>query len=275
LIRYVAHRAGDAELTRLLGNGDREALDAWLWSKDALDLLDMVPGHRIDPGDVEQLLRPLAHRSYSIASSARVNPRLADLAVSTIRYIANGREHGGVASTMLSDRLEVGSKVRVFIVPNSAFRVPRDPDAPMIMVGPGTGIAPFRGFLQERQTTGAGGMNWLFFGDRTRADDFIYEDELRAFEAAGVLTRLDLAFSRDQAGKVYVQDRMRAAAAELFAALEAGGHFYVCGDAMRMAGDVDEALHEIVAREGGFDAGGAQAYVEALKRQKRYVRDVY
>ncbi len=158
---------------------------------------------------------------------------------------------------------------------NKAFRVPTDDTAPMIMVGPGTGIAPFRGFLQERRARGATGKNWLFFGDQKRGCDYIYENELTEFVDSGVLTRLDLAFSRDQAEKIYVQTRMKEHGAELFAWLEEGGHFYICGDASRMAKDVDRALHEIVAEHGGMSDEQAVEYVTTLKREKRYVRDVY
>ncbi|MEM8538392.1 MAG: sulfite reductase subunit alpha, partial [Pseudomonadota bacterium] len=163
----------------------------------------------------------------------------------------------------------------IFMSPNKSFRVPEDNSVPMIMVGPGTGIAPFRAFLEERQARGATGANWLFFGDQHRASDFIYEDEIGAFSASGLLTRLDLAFSRDQAEKVYVQHRMIENGKDLFAQLEAGGHFYVCGDATRMARDVDDALHSIVQTQGGMSSDAATEYVNALKRDKRYVRDVY
>ncbi|MEM6606065.1 MAG: sulfite reductase subunit alpha, partial [Pseudomonadota bacterium] len=164
---------------------------------------------------------------------------------------------------------------RIFLSPNKAFRVPADDDAPVIMVGPGTGIAPFRAFLEERRERAASGKNWLFFGDQHRAGDFIYEEEISAFMEQGVLTRLDLAFSRDQAEKIYVQHRMRENGAEIFRWLEQGGYFYVCGDATRMAKDVDEALHTLVQSEGGYTPEAALEYVSDLKRQKRYLRDVY
>ena len=159
--------------------------------------------------------------------------------------------------------------------PNKAFRVPADDDAPMIMVGPGTGIAPFRAFLEERRARGAKGANWLFFGDQHRASDFIYEDEISAMSASGLLTRLDLAFSRDQAEKIYVQDRMAENGRDLYAMLEEGGHFYVCGDATRMARDVDATLHRIIETQGGMTPEAAIDYVNRLKREKRYLRDVY
>jgi len=258
-----------------MAQGDRAGLEAWLWGRDALDLLTEVPEVTLSPEELVSVLRPLQHRSYSIASSARVLPHAVDLTVSVVRFDRNGRDHGGVCSTYLADRLPIGGGVKVFVTPNSAFRVPSDPAVPMIMVGPGAGIAPFIGFLPERAAVGATGSNWLFFGDRRRAHDFIYRAELEAWQQQGVLTRLDLAFSRDGAEKVYVQDRMRAAGADLFAALEAGGHFYVCGDAQRMAPDVEAALLEVIAEHGGLDAAGAQEYLARLRRERRYLRDVY
>jgi sulfite reductase (NADPH) flavoprotein alpha-component len=179
-----------------------------------------------------------------------------------------------VASTWLADRVRDG-KVAMFPSPNRAFRVPEDDAAPVIMIGPGTGIAPFRAFLQERRARGAKGRNWLFFGDRNRATDFLYEDDLAAFEKAGVLTKLSLAFSRDQAEKIYVQHRMREEAAELYAWLQAGAYVYVCGDASRMAADVEEALIAIIASEGGMSLEAAGDALEVLRREKRYLRDVY
>jgi sulfite reductase (NADPH) flavoprotein alpha-component len=197
------------------------------------------------------------------------------LTVASVRYHAQGRDHGGVCSTYLADRIVTGDKAGIFVSQNKAFRVPADNDAPVIMVGPGTGIAPFRAFLQERQARGAKGRNWLFFGDQHRASDFIYEDELARMSHDGVLTRLDLAFSRDQSEKVYVQTRMRENGKALYGWLEEGGHFYVCGDATRMAKDVDQALQDIVATHGGLGADAASDYVNGLKREKRYLRDVY
>jgi sulfite reductase (NADPH) flavoprotein alpha-component len=180
-----------------------------------------------------------------------------------------------VCSTYLAERALALGRVGVFVHSNKAFRPPSDPSVPMIMVGPGTGIAPFRAFLQERSATRASGKNWLFFGDQRAATDFLYADELHALRADGVLTRLDLAFSRDQPEKIYVQHRMLENASELWAWLEAGAHFYVCGDASRMAKDVDAALHRVVETAGGKSPAEATAYVQALKAAKRYQRDVY
>ena len=175
----------------------------------------------------------------------------------------------------MADRIAQNGKAGVFISPNKAFRIPSNDDAPMIMVGPGTGVAPFRAFLEERQIRGAKGQNWLFFGDQTRASDFIYEQELIEMQAAGVLTRLDLAFSRDQKEKVYVQNKMHEHGAELYQWLENGSYFYVCGDATRMAKDVDQALCDIIAAQGSLSSDKAKEYVNNLKREKRYLRDVY
>jgi len=197
------------------------------------------------------------------------------MTISTVQYHQNKRLHQGVASGYLADRVGDADRVQVFMSPNKNFRVPEKGDVPIIMVGPGTGVAPFRAFLQERQATGASGGNWLFFGDQTRADDYIYEDELEAMSKDGLLSRLDLAFSRDQEAKIYVQHRMRENGKEMFDWLEQGAHFYVCGDATRMAKDVDEALHELIAEHAGIDEAGARDYVNAMKKAKRYARDVY
>jgi len=194
--------------------------------------------------------------------------------VAAVRYDNGRRQRKGVSSTFLADRAsDVG--VPVFVQQSAHFRPPRQQDAPMIMVGPGTGVAPFRGFLNERRARGDTGRNWLFFGEQHAATDFYYREELEGMHRDGLLTRLDLAFSRDQADKIYVQDRMREHGAELWAWLEAGAHFYVCGDATRMARDVDVALKGIVARHGGLSDEKAVEYVNWLSREKRYVRDVY
>jgi len=197
------------------------------------------------------------------------------LTVATVRYESHGRKRGGVASTFLADRWSGEKTAGVFIHTAKHFRLPEDPNTPIIMVGPGTGVAPFRAYIQERKVTGAKGKNWLFFGEQTRAKDFLYEQELAALQADGVLNRLDVAFSRDQANKIYVQDKMRESAKEVWAWLQEGAHFYVCGDGARMAKDVDTELHRIAETEGGKSPEEAAAYVEALKKEKRYKKDVY
>jgi len=197
------------------------------------------------------------------------------LTVAAVRWEYNERFHKGVASTFLADRLDNGQTANIFLSPNKNFRPPVDPDVPMIMVGPGTGVAPFRAFLQDRQASNATGLNWLFFGDQHRACDYLYEDELVAMKKSGLLHRLDLAFSRDQSEKVYVQNRMLEEGKEIYNCLENGGYFYVCGDASRMAKDVDHTLSNIIREHGDFSEEMTKEYVNNLKREKRYLRDVY
>ncbi|QXC50633.1 sulfite reductase subunit alpha [Agrobacterium salinitolerans] len=275
LVAEIGKRAGHDELSHVLANGDREQLAAFLWSKDILDLINLAEKPLFDVAEFVTFLKPLQHRAYSISSSPLVAKNSVHLTIASVRYRAEGRVRGGVCSTYLADRVEAGHSAGIFVSPNKAFRVPQDNDAPVIMVGPGTGIAPFRAFLQERQARGAKGKNWLFFGDQHRQSDFIYESELGDMSRDGVLTRLDLAFSRDQAEKIYVQTRMRQNGKALYQWLEEGAFFYVCGDATRMAKDVDDALRGIVSEEAGISAEAASEYVNRLKREKRYLRDVY
>ncbi|WP_421400360.1 sulfite reductase subunit alpha [Agrobacterium fabrum] len=275
LVAEIGKRAGHEELSHILANGDKEQLAAFLWSKDILDLLNLGGKPFFELAEFVTFLKPLQHRAYSISSSPLLAKDSVHLTIASVRYRAEGRERGGVCSTYLADRVEAGQSAGIFVSPNKAFRVPQDDNAPVIMVGPGTGIAPFRAFLQERQARGARGKNWLFFGDQHRQSDFIYENELGDMSRDGVLTRLDLAFSRDQAEKIYVQSRMRQNGKALYQWLEEGGYFYVCGDATRMAKDVDDALHSIISDEAGISAEAASDYVNRLKREKRYLRDVY
>lgn len=220
-------------------------------------------------------LRKLQPRLYSIASSIKAHPEEVHLCVAAVRYEVDGVRHEGVASTFLADRLAEGETTGIFFHEAKHFRLPACGDVPVIMVGPGTGIAPFRAFLEEREATGARGRNWLFFGDQCAATDFLYRDQLEGWRSSGLLTELDLAFSRDQKEKMYVQHRMLEKGAALWAWLEEGAHFYVCGDASRMAKDVDAALHAIVQQHGGRDEEAAKSYVAELKKAKRYARDVY
>ncbi len=274
-LKMVAMKSGDDELAHVLEHNDKQTLEDYVWNKDSLDLLLDFPKIELDLNEVSTLFRPLQHRAYSISSSSKVHEDSVHMTISTVQYHQNKRLHQGVASGYLADRVGDADRVQVFMSPNKNFRVPEKGDVPIIMVGPGTGVAPFRAFLQERQATGASGGNWLFFGDQTRADDYIYEDELEAMSKDGLLSRLDLAFSRDQEAKIYVQHRMRENGKEMFDWLEQGAHFYVCGDATRMAKDVDEALHELIAEHAGTDEAGARDYVNAMKKAKRYARDVY
>ncbi|MDT4291554.1 sulfite reductase subunit alpha [Methylomonas sp. MO1] len=275
LIEEIASRSGDQELNALLLSGDKEKLADYLWGRDILDLLLQFPGVEFSAAEFLRLLKPLQHRAYSISSSGKKHPDSVHLTVASVRYDAHGRQHKGVCSTYLADLVNEESDVRIFFTPNNNFRVPADDSLPMIMVGPGTGIAPFRAFLQEREFRKAPGKNWLFFGDRNASTDFIYRDEIEAMQTSGLLTKLDLAFSRDQAEKIYVQDRMKEHGAELYAWLEQGGYFFVCGDAYRMAKDVDQALHDVIREHGKKTLIEAVEYVNQLKKDKRYVRDVY
>jgi sulfite reductase (NADPH) flavoprotein alpha-component len=274
LLAAVAKAAPQSELAALLAPEKRDDLKKWLWGRHVIDLLELLPAP-LPVAEFIPLLKRLAPRLYSISSSPKAHPGEVHLTVGAVRYESHGRERKGVASTFLADRVGDAEFVKVFVQPSHGFKPPANGDLPMIMVGPGTGIAPFRAFLEERLATGAKGKNWLFFGDQKKDTDFLYDELLTGWQKSGFLTRLDLAFSRDQEQKIYVQDRMLENAAELWAWLEAGAHFYVCGDASRMAKDVDAALHKIVETSGGKSADEAKAYVAKLKSDKRYQRDVY
>lgn len=277
LIADLVERAPSGELAAVVAQGTRSDLDSWLWGRDVLDLLrTTAPATAPTLPELLPLLRPLQARQYSISSSPLAHPDRIHLTVASVRYGSGQRRYEGVASTYLADRTGAeGTTVGIYVQPNASFGVPADDDAPMVMIGPGTGIAPFRGFLHERAARGASGRNWLFFGDRHRETDFVYEDELSELRARGVLTELDLAFSRDQAEKVYVQTRMRERSRELYGWLEDGAHVYVCGDASRMAKDVEAALLGVVAEQRGRGDDDAAEYLADLRRAKRYVRDVY
>ena len=242
---------------------------------DVLDALLEFASARPRVGDFAAALCRMQPRLYSLASSPRRHPGEAHLTVGVLRYERHDRAYQGTGSSFLAEHLRPGRRLRVYVQRSHAFRLPSDPSAPVVMVGPGTGVAPFRAFLQEREATGAGGRNWLFFGNQRREADFLYRAELEALAEKRVLTRMDLAFSRDQTAKVYVQHRMLEAAAELWRWIANGAYVYVCGDAKRMAGDVDLALQRIAATEGGMDAAAAKRYFADLARAGRYQRDVY
>jgi len=274
LLQAMAARSGDAELKNLAAPDANGELAKFLFGRDVLDLLRAHPEVKFDPADFVKLLSKLHPRLYSIASSPKAHAGAVHLTVGVVRYEFLGRERQGICSTFLAGRAGPETRVPVFVHANPSFRPPA-PDAPLIMVGPGTGIAPFRAFLQERRAIGATGRNWLFFGDQKCATDFLYREELEEFQREGQLTRLDVAWSRDQTEKVYVQHQMLERAREVFDWLEDGAGFYVCGDATRMARDVDAALHEIIQRAGGKTPEAAADYVSRLKATKRYRRDVY
>ncbi len=274
LLTLWSERSGSPFLRALVEGGSREEIEEFCWGRELIDLIHDHPADFSDGEEFVGVLKKLQPRLYSIASSPRAHPGEVHLTVAIVRYQSHGRERGGVCSTYLSDR--AGDLVSgVFVHSNKAFRVPADLSKDVIMVGPGTGIAPFRAFLEEREVSKASGRNWLFFGNPHRATDFVYEDEISAWQENGVLTKLDLAFSRDQDEKIYVQDKMLESGAELWKWLQGGGHFYVCGDASRMAKDVDRVLHEIAQSHGGLSEEEAVAYFKELKKEKRYARDVY
>lgn len=275
-VAALAEKAGDSAplLNELLDPIRKNDLEEYLWGLEYIDLLRQHPSVKFTPEEFAKFLRKLLPRLYSIASSQKLNENSVHLTVATVRYDSHGRPRKGVASTFLAERCEDAS-FYVFVHPAKGFRLPEDPATDIVMVGPGTGVAPFRAFLQERKITGATGRNWLFFGEQREKCDFLYQDEFEALQKEGVLTKFHTAFSRDQGQKVYVQHRMLENASQIWQWLEGGAHFYVCGDAMRMAKDVDVALHEIVAKEGGKTPEEAAQYVETLKTEKRYKRDVY
>lgn len=266
--------SASAELSELVDPEAKSVMEEWIDGREVVDILEMFPLAKFSAGELVEVLRKLQPRLYSIASSPKVHPECVHLTVAVVRYESHGRRRQGVCSTFLADRAN-DRALPVFIHSAKHFRQPADDSAPVIMVGPGTGIAPFRAFLQEREATGAAGKSWLFFGDRNSATDFLYEEEIKAWLGKGVLHRLSTAFSRDQAEKIYVQHRMMENAAELWKWLEEGAYFYVCGDASRMAKDVDGALHRIVVQAGGKSEEQAAEYVEEMKKSKRYRKDVY
>ncbi|MDX3450889.1 bifunctional nitrate reductase/sulfite reductase flavoprotein subunit alpha [Streptomyces sp. ME02-8801-2C] len=275
LLRFVAERARDnRELKKLMRSDNKDGLARWSWGRQAVDVVTEY-GVRASAQEWAKVLRRLQPRLYSISSSPLVDPARVSLTVSVVRYEnLHGRPRGGVCSPFLADA-GPDTAVPVFVQRSPHFRPPADASTPMVMVGPGTGVAPFVGFLEERRALGHSAPNWLFFGEQHRATDFYYEDELAELVAEGTLTRLDTAFSRDQRNKVYVQDRMREHGPELWHWLQDGAHFYVCGDASRMAKDVDRALRDIAVAHGGLSEDEAGAYVKQLMAAKRYVRDVY
>jgi sulfite reductase (NADPH) flavoprotein alpha-component len=238
------------------------------------DLIVDFPAE-LEPQVLANILRKLPSRAYSIASSLAAHEEEVHLTVGAVRYQAQGRKKEGVASSFLADRVAVGEKVKVFAEENEYFKLPKDPSVNTIMVGPGTGIAPFRAFIEERAETGAEGKNWLFFGNPNFTTDFLYQTEFQQYLKSGALNKIDLAFSRDQAEKVYVQHKLLQKSKEVFDWLQNGAYFYVCGDKNRMAKDVEQALIQIAKKEGGYSDEKAIDCVKDLKKQRRYLEDVY
>jgi len=264
-----------ATLAGLLSDDKKEEFKSFLYGREISDLFGIEP-YSGSAQDIVNILRKLPPRLYSIASSPKAHPDEVHLTVAAVRYETYGKKRKGVASTFIADDSKVGDKVNVYVHKNKNFRLPTNSDTPIIMVGPGTGIAPFRAFIEERAETEAKGESWLFFGDQRYSYDFLYQLEWQGFLSDGDLTKLDVAFSRDQPKKVYVQDRMKENGADLWEWLDKkGASFYVCGDAERMAGDVHKTLIEIAKEHGNLSEDDATAYFDMLKKEKRYQRDVY
>jgi sulfite reductase (NADPH) flavoprotein alpha-component len=275
LFQLYSYLTGGARRQKAKALAAGEDPDGDAATLDVLAAIEKFPGIRPDPEAFIEALDPLRPRLYSISSSPKTNPGRVALTVDTVRYNVGKRERLGVASTFLGARIRPNTPIKCYVQKAHAFGLPADPATPIIMIGPGTGVAPFRAFLHERMATKAKGRNWLFFGHQRSAFDFFYEDEFAGMKAKGVLTRLSLAWSRDGAEKFYVQDRMREVGRDLWAWLTDGAHVYVCGDAKRMAKDVERALVDIVAQHGARTADQAIAFVAELKKQGRYQQDVY
>jgi sulfite reductase (NADPH) flavoprotein alpha-component len=274
LQKYVELHPNEA-IQRLLQPEAKGELQDFLWGREILDILVEFPIPNLSPENLISLLRKLPPRLYSIASSMKAVGDEVHLTVAAVRYFTHRRNRKGVCSTFMADRVNIGGEIPVYVQPNKHFKLPEDPDTPIIMVGPGTGIAPFRSFMQERQSLGAKGKNWLIFGDQHFTYDFLYQLEWQDYAKDGLLTRMDTAFSRDTPEKVYVQHRMLERSRDLYEWLQDGAYFYVCGDASRMANDVHQALKTILMQEGSLSESDADAQLETLKKEKRYQRDVY
>jgi sulfite reductase (NADPH) flavoprotein alpha-component len=262
-------------LKKLLGQENKAFAEEYVWGREFIDLVRDFPGVVANPQDLFNVLQRLTPRMYSIASSQAKHPDEVHTTVRVVRYNAHGAERQGVCSGHLGERAPKDGTMPIFLHENNAFRLPEDTDAPVIMIGPGTGIAPFRAFLEHREALGEKGDMWLFFGEQRRVSDFLYEQQFADLQQKGVLTKLDTAFSRDTGKKVYVQDKMQEQAKDLYDWLERGAYFYVCGDASRMAKDVETALLDVIAKGSNGTLEHATEYLAEMKKAKRYQRDVY
>lgn len=263
------------ELRKLLDPENKPKLQEFIWGREILDLLIDYPVDHLSADNLVSLLRRLPPRLYSIASSLKAVPDEVHLTVAAVRYYTHRRHRKGVCSTFLADRIDKGGQIPVYVQPNKHFKLPTSNDTPIIMVGPGTGVAPFRSFMQERQAVGANGKNWLFYGDQKFTYDFLYQLEWQDYFKDGCLTKIDTAFSRDTPEKIYVQHRMLERSKEIYQWLEEGANLYVCGNASKMAVDVHHALKTILLKEGSMSEDNAESYLDTLKKEKRYQRDVY
>lgn len=275
LLEKIAQLTSIEGLHELIGSGNEEKLKEYIEGRDLLDVVKDFGPFDVSSQEFADLLRKMPARLYSIASSLTANPDEVHATIGAVRYTAHGRDRNGVCSVLCAERLEPGDTLPVYIQHNQNFKLPENPDTPIIMVGPGTGIAPFRSFMQEREEIGAAGKSWLFFGDQHFVTDFLYQTEWQKWLKDGVLTKMDVAFSRDADEKVYVQHRMLEHSKELFEWLEQGASLYVCGDEKNMAHDVQNTLIDIIEKEGNMVREKAEAYVADMQQQKRYQRDVY
>lgn len=265
--------ANSSKLDELLKLENKEALIDYMWGRELIDLFSEYPQNGMSVENFVSLLRPMPPRLYSIASSISAHPEEVHLTVAVVKYDSYGRKRKGVCSSYLAER--VGDSIPCYFHPNKNFKLPEDGNAPIIMVGPGTGIAPFRAFIEERKVSGASGKNWLFFGDRSQKTDYLYGSEWESYLKDGLINELDLAWSRDQDEKVYVQHKMLEKGKVLWEWLEDGAIFYVCGDASRMAKDVDSALRTIAQKQGAMSEEDSALWVKKLQKDKRYLKDVY
>ncbi|MEL3956543.1 assimilatory sulfite reductase (NADPH) flavoprotein subunit [Caldifermentibacillus hisashii] len=274
-IQAAAELFHHEELKKLAAPGNEEKVKAYLDGRDLLDFVRDFRPVQLKPVDFIHILRKLPARQYSIASSLKANPDEVHLTISAVRFQAHGRNRKGVCSSQIAERIQPGDMLSVYVDQNPNFKLPSNPDTPIIMIGPGTGVAPFRAFLQEREAEGVTGKSWLFFGDQHFSSDFLYQVEWQKWLKNGVLTKMDVAFSRDQAEKVYVQHRMIEKRKEFYQWLEEGAVVYVCGDEKHMARDVHQTILTILEKEGGLTSEQAAVYIDQMRKQKRYQRDVY
>jgi sulfite reductase (NADPH) flavoprotein alpha-component len=275
ILQQAAELTDNQELKTLVVAENADQLKEYVYGRDLLDMLrDFGPWNATEL-EMTAMLRKMTPRLYSIASSIAAHPGQVHLTIGAVRYHAHGRDRSGVCSVQIAERAHVGDTVPVFVQPNKHFHLPESPDTDIIMVGPGTGIAPFRSFIEERSVIAAQGKSWLFFGDQHVATDYLYQDEFEQYQKDGVLTKISTAFSRDTDKKVYVQHKILEESKELFDWLQNGAYFFICGDKSRMAKDVNDALLAVIEKEGGMTPEEAEAYLNDLSKQGRYQRDVY
>ena len=275
LLQKAAELTGNKELQDLLAPGNEEEVKGYIYGRDLIDLVRDYGPWNVTAQEFVSILRKIPGRLYSIASSLAANPDEVHLTIGAVRYEAHGRSRNGVCSTLVADRINPGDVLNVYVQPNENFKLPQNSETPIIMIGPGTGVAPFRSFMQEREETGTEGKSWLFFGDQHFVTDFLYQIEWQKWLQNGTLTKLDVAFSRDSAEKVYVQHRMLENSKELFQWLQEGAAVYICGDEKHMAHDVHQTLITIIEKEGSMSRAEAEAFLADMQQQKRYQRDVY